>query len=360
QFPASSFFDVFVNVEVPASPGEPLTLHNTAPLHVVPVSGASEVNINAWPPVGATYGGEYDPCIQLHPQMPAEVCVNSVSITIGEEKVPTPTPTACPPQVCTPTPTVIIPPTPTPPEPLIGPSFSVAPDGPSELSPNGLLGISGSVPEPTPIVVSGNDDFADAWSVAGLPFVGQQNTTGATLESGEPVNPNNCITFLPQEKGATVWYSYTPASTGQVTANTLGSSFDTVLAAYTGNSVNALTVIACDDDTGGVLQSQISFLAMGGTTYYFQAGGFDGLTGNLRLTLVPGSGAGAGTGKFLRISCSNLGLTADGCDGGDGDEDDLNALSFGADFGGSGPLVSFSVAPGSDGLPGTDVAEQAD
>ena len=58
--------------------------------------------------------------------------------------------------------------------------------------------------------------------------------------------------------------------------------------------------------------------------------------------------------------CLELGLTADGCDNGaDGDQDDLNALSFGADFS-EGDAVTFSVAAGSDGLPGTTVRSQAD
>ncbi|MDZ4277836.1 MAG: dockerin type I repeat-containing protein [Dehalococcoidia bacterium] len=82
QFPASSFFDVFVDVEVPASPGSPITLHNEIPLHVVPMQGGNEVNIDAWPPEGATYAAELDPCVPLLPADPAEVCVTAVSIVI--------------------------------------------------------------------------------------------------------------------------------------------------------------------------------------------------------------------------------------------------------------------------------------
>ena len=47
QFPASSFFDVFLVVVAPASPSPTITLHNEVPLHLVPTSGGSEVPLNA-------------------------------------------------------------------------------------------------------------------------------------------------------------------------------------------------------------------------------------------------------------------------------------------------------------------------
>ena len=57
--------------------------------------------------------------------------------------------------------------------------------------------------------------------------------------------------------------------------------------------------------------------------------------------------------------CLALGLTADGCDAGaDGDQDDVNALSFGADFA-EGDAVTFSVATGSAGAPGSAVRGEA-
>ena len=49
QFPASSFFDVFIEVAVPASPSPTVTLHNEAPLHIVPMSGGNEVSLSSWP-----------------------------------------------------------------------------------------------------------------------------------------------------------------------------------------------------------------------------------------------------------------------------------------------------------------------
>jgi hypothetical protein len=63
---------------------------------------------------------------------------------------------------------------------------------------------------------------------------------------------------------------------------------------------------------------------------------------------------------FLRISCDSLGLTDDGCDdGADGDQDDLDALSFGDDFALAQPAeLRFSVGPDAQGAPGSAVEAQ--
>jgi hypothetical protein len=52
EFPAASFFEVFANVSVPASPSATLTVRNAVPLTVRPAGGGS---VNAWPPLGHTY-----------------------------------------------------------------------------------------------------------------------------------------------------------------------------------------------------------------------------------------------------------------------------------------------------------------
>jgi hypothetical protein len=78
------------------------------------------------------------------------------------------------------------------------------------------------------------------------------------------------------------------------------------------------------------------------------------------LSLTPADVSSAGQLPYARIPCADLGLTADGCDdGADGDEDDLDALSFGDDARAEGAaLVDFSVAPGAQGLPGSAVEVQ--
>src|SRR4029077_11740911 len=61
------------------------------------------------------------------------------------------------------------------------------------------------------------------------------------------------------------------------------------------------------------------------------------------LGLLPNAGGSGAQAPFVRIPCASLGLTPDGCDdGSDGDQDDLDGLSYGNDFqGGSGPSVEF-------------------
>ncbi len=109
QFPASSFFDVFIVVTLPASPSSTVTRHNEVPLHLVPMSGGSEVSLSEWPPTGVKYETTPEPCVPLVPILPQNICVTGLSIVMGESK-PTPTitltPTIVPTLTVTPTPTV--------------------------------------------------------------------------------------------------------------------------------------------------------------------------------------------------------------------------------------------------------------
>ncbi len=329
QFPASSFFDIFVDLEVPASPARtnPLSVHNEVALHLVP---DPDGNVDAWPPLGVTYRAQPDPCVPLVPLAPAEICVTSLAVTLLE---------AAP----------------------KSPSYSLAPGNPSGVHPADLLALSPSVPAlptptmtptvtstpfgtptatptPAPGTVFGNDNFADAWEITGLPFTGAQNTDGMTTEVGEPLSPersstdpSNCISAVPNEMGATVWYQFTPSESGVIFAETDDSNFDTVLAVYTGSAIDALTVVICNDDMFG-LQAEVTFEVTAGTTYYLQIGGFSTNAGDLALAVSIDVGGASGFASSVHIACTNLGLTVDGCDDGtDGTQDDLDALSWGAD-----------------------------
>ena len=169
-------------------------------------------------------------------------------------------------------------------------------------------------------------------------------------------------THPPFVKGATAWYRFTAPATGSINIDTNGSSFDTVLAVYTGSTLNGLSPRACDDDGGQGLQSLIADLAVtSGTTYYIQVGGFAADDGPIHLNLTAPNTAGAQTqGASVAISCTALGLTASGCgDGSTGPQDDIDALSFGADTIPNANPIAFSVAPGSQGVAGSAVAAQA-
>lgn len=122
-----------------------------------------------------------------------------------------------------------------------------------------------------------NDNFSNAIAIAGGTVT---STNGAsTGETGEPVHgPNNTVTN-------SVWYSWTATATGSTEINTFGSNFDTLLAVYTGTSVNNLTTIATNDDAGASLQSQVIFNAQAGTTYMIAVDGSLNETGTFVLTL---------------------------------------------------------------------------
>jgi len=85
--------------------------------------------------------------------------------------------------------------------------------------------------------------------------------------------------------GKSLWYSWTPTSTKQVTFDTLGTDFDTLLAIYTGNNLTNLSLVASNDDIAGAnnRQSKVTFNAVNGTAYRIAIDGFGGASGNLVL-----------------------------------------------------------------------------
>ncbi|HLH25960.1 MAG TPA: FecR family protein [Chloroflexota bacterium] len=137
-----------------------------------------------------------------------------------------------------------------------------------------------AAPPPPP-----NDAFAHAIPVT-VPATRTAVTDSASTEPGEPTLP--ICDGRPRPIGATVWYTLTPATTAAVAVDTLGSSFDTMVAVYTGSALANLSLVRCNDDTGGTLQSRVSFVARAGTTYYVQVGGFANASGNLTVHFSPG------------------------------------------------------------------------
>lgn len=110
-----------------------------------------------------------------------------------------------------------------------------------------------------------NDDCPDAIVVTNgiTPF----SSIGAT---------GSDITSCTLDDANDVWFSYTATCTGEVTAATCGSFFDTSLAAFTACGG---TEIACNDDACEA-QSIVTFQAEEGTTYLIRVAGWDGATGS--------------------------------------------------------------------------------
>jgi C1A family cysteine protease len=120
-----------------------------------------------------------------------------------------------------------------------------------------------------------NDDMADAIDIlpASLPYSTTQDTTGATMEEGEPYSycaPGN----------ASVWYTFTPSSTGLYQVDTYGSGYDTVLDIYEDLGGGSYLPISCNDqdDEYWSNQSWTVFLGEAGTTYYIGILEYSGFT----------------------------------------------------------------------------------
>jgi hypothetical protein len=139
--------------------------------------------------------------------------------------------------------------------------------------------------------VPGNDNFANGQVVSGGAGSVNGNNLGATKEANEPDHAANA-------GGGSIWYYWTAPASGPVTIDTQGSSFDTVLAVYTGTSVGTLTLIASNDDTATNVQSRIDFTAASGTTYRIAVDGYDGDSGMLVLNW---NGPSPGTLPLLEI-----------------------------------------------------------
>src|SRR4030095_10605203 len=147
-------------------------------------------------------------------------------------------------------------------------------------------------------------NFTSAQVISGDVGTVNGSNAFATKETGEPTNP-------PGVFGAkSVWFDWTATGTGQATFDTNGSNFDTILAAYTGNAVTALAVLASNDDIATFddppnVQSLITFPVTAGTTYHIQVDGFDGDQGSLILHWIGlGTPRPANTVQFSATAAS--------------------------------------------------------
>ncbi|MGD0816085.1 MAG: Ig-like domain-containing protein [Verrucomicrobiota bacterium] len=128
-----------------------------------------------------------------------------------------------------------------------------------------------------------NFDFADSIAIDPLigPVSGINSNSPATGEIG---------TIAGKPAGRFLWYNWTASFTGTISLDTLGSSFDTLMGVYIGNSVNNLTSVGQDDDSGGFFTSLVSFNCVQGTTYEIAVAGYNGADGTVILGLAPGTG----------------------------------------------------------------------
>jgi subtilase family serine protease len=138
-----------------------------------------------------------------------------------------------------------------------------------------------TITTPTPA----NDNFANAQIISGSSLVVNGSTVNATKQSGEPSHAGNA-------GGHSIWYFWTAPASGTATFTTAGSSFDTLLAVYTGSSVSGLSLKKANDDVSSTNRtSKVSFKVSKGTTYRIAIDGYNGASGSTVLNLTAPAGA---------------------------------------------------------------------
>jgi photosystem II stability/assembly factor-like uncharacterized protein len=205
-----------------------------------------------------------------------------------------------------------------------GGSWDIAQDGPAKVSVDELFFLDnttlvaathgrglytakvGTTPSPS------YDDFDAAKDIStslngaitgiSMPYTVESglDTTNATQAGDDPAAADCNIAPGP----ATVWYEYTPSEVvGDVdlAIDTKGSDYDTYLALWTGDRGN-LTPVACNNDISVADEdSQIGISLAEGTTYYIEAGEYNGelagasVGGDLVLTISSVVGTVSGT-----------------------------------------------------------------
>ena len=120
----------------------------------------------------------------------------------------------------------------------------------------------------------GNDLFIFAEQMTTAFTAG--NNSSATIEQNEASHAG-------QVGGKSLWWRWQAPFSGIVEFDTGGSSFDTLMAVYTGSTLATLTQVAANDDHGGALTSQVSFSALEGSTYHIVVDGKQGTSGTIKL-----------------------------------------------------------------------------
>lgn len=133
-----------------------------------------------------------------------------------------------------------------------------------------------------------NDAFESAYVVPTLPFTARTTTQSATRQPGEPTA---CAPVA-----GTAWYRYTAAADERLLALTLGSDYALALGVFTGDRMNDLVPVGCNNGPSG--NAQVGFRATKGQTYYFQVTNI-GNGGNLVFSLNP-----VGRTELMSISSS--------------------------------------------------------
>jgi hypothetical protein len=135
------------------------------------------------------------------------------------------------------------------------------------------------------------------------------SVTSGTTSAALANSVSDCSGFPTANNG--YWYHFNNAFNSDVTIDTFGSSFDTVLQVMSGSCASRACVTANDDSAG--LQSQVNFCAAPNSDFFVFVGGFGGATGSFVMTIttvsslcgIPGLACDASIGVALSANSVN-------------------------------------------------------
>jgi len=134
------------------------------------------------------------------------------------------------------------------------------------------------------VIRPGNDNFANAVKIPPAGGTVSGSNEYATIEPAEPFHGDNPLV------AASLWWTWSPTNHTPVLMDTAGSSFEPVLAVYTGAALEILSPVAAStNDVERGLKANVVFNALAGVTYRIAVAGFtDAGVGMVRLRVVPG------------------------------------------------------------------------
>ena len=117
------------------------------------------------------------------------------------------------------------------------------------------------------------------------------NLPNDSLENAWPIDgPGGSITDASDSSSPALWWAWEAPRSGLVVFDTRGSGFDTILFVY-----DSIRSLLAENDDADHLQSEVSFEAEAGDSYYISVGGYAGATGDIILSWAfAGEAPGAG------------------------------------------------------------------
>lgn len=122
-----------------------------------------------------------------------------------------------------------------------------------------------------------NDQFADSRTLSGGSAEDVIDASRASAESGEPSEVASA--------GKSLWWTWTAPADAKVTLDTSGSTHDTLLTVYRGDSLSMLQRLFSDDNAGDSYCSKLVFYTKAGATYRIQVDSVSAKAGLTKLKL---------------------------------------------------------------------------